>query len=83
MSGGLNGSGFVAVDVSRGGGDNALPGPQKGGNGGKVGLGPADHKLDVGLRSLTHGADQIGGLLTVTVSAIADNALGIDGCQGL
>lgn len=49
MPGKLDGPGLVGVDVSRVRADDALPGPQGGGDQGGVGGGTAHDKVDLGL----------------------------------
>ena len=54
---GLHRPGLVHGDVSARGADHALPGAQDRGEDGRVRLGPADEKINVGVRIADRGAD--------------------------
>ena len=75
VAGGLHGAHLVAVDMGGVGGDDALPGPQEGGDGGEVGLSAADEELYLSLGALTQIPDQRLGPIAVGVIAVADVAL--------
>ena len=82
VSGGLHGARLVAVDVGGLGGDDPLPGPQEGGDGGEVGLGAADEELHLGLGALAQVPDQILRPAAVGVVSVAGVALQVGLRQG-
>ena len=68
---GLDGPGFMDVDVARIGGDGCFPGPQSRGNDRLIGLGAAHQKMDVGIGTLEPVANLLSGLPAVGVQPIA------------
>ena len=82
VAGGLHRAHLMAVDVGGVGGDDPLPGPQEGGDGGEVGLGASDEELHVGLGAVAQAADQVGAALAVAVLSVARVALHAGLCQG-
>ena len=83
VAGGLNGPGLVDADVAGGGGDHRLVGPQKGSDGGEVGLGASHQKMHRRTGGGAEGADDVGGPGGVGVGAVAEVALGVGGGNGL
>ena len=72
VAGGLNGAGFVAVDMARHRGDDALMGAQGGADHSEVGLGAAYQEVDVHIIPAAFPADQGPGLFAVLVLAVAN-----------
>ena len=71
VAAGLDGSCLMDVDVPRLGTQGSLVGPEDRGNHGGVGLGASHQKLHRRLRGLTGLADELPGVVTVGVQAVA------------
>ena len=71
VAGGLDGAGLMAVDMAGVGGDHCLVGGQQRGDDRQVGLGAADQEVNVCLGSGADRPDQVTGLLTDGVHAVA------------
>ena len=71
VAGGFDGAGLVAVDVAGVGGDHRLIGGQQRRDDRQVGLGAADQEVNVCLGSGADRPDQVTGLLTDGVHAVA------------
>ena len=77
MAAGLDGARLMDVDVPGLGTQRPLVGPQDGGNHGGVGLGPPHQEFHRRLRGPAGLADQVSGVVTVGVHAIARRLLQI------
>ena len=79
----LHGPGLVAADVSGGGGQHRLVGPQEGADGHLVGLGAPHQEADGGPRGLTQGENLLLRLPAEGVQAVALRALPVGPAQRL
>ena len=83
VAGGLNGAGFVTVDMAAGSGENALVGPENGGDHRGIGQCAAYQEMHIGLRGPAGRLDLFPGGGAVFILAIAHGLLHIGLQQAL